>query len=518
MLAWRAALVAAVLLFTCAITATAQDITLTSRDGSVTVHGMLMGYDGEFYRINSVYGVLTVDGSGVTCSGPACPDLTDYVAQVRISGEAEATQILLPALIEAFAVREGYNAFRKVAVDGSEDISLLEVATGRKSARFALRTKTSQETLADLISQDVEIAISAREVSPGEVASGLEAGVGAINSGTQSAVLALDALVPVVAFGSPLATIKLSDLMRVLSGDLANWQDLGGPDAPIYLHLPERGSALSALIENSLVMPSQGARMPIERHESTAALADAVARDPFALGIATLSESGNSKTLVLADGCQFHSHATAESLKAEDYPLTAPVFLYLPQRRLPAIGRDFLRFLRSPAAQHTIRRAGFVDQSLTETPINQQGNRLMNAIRSAGPEVDLPTLQQMTAALDGFNRLSLSYRFDDGSTVLDAQSLSNIRLLAQAIEAGFYDGRTLALVGFSDGEGDSAANLRLSVQRAASVRGDLIKAAGTADFTRVKLETLGFGEAMPMACDDTDWGRRINRRVEVWVQ
>jgi phosphate transport system substrate-binding protein len=27
-----------------------------------------------------------------------------------------------------------------------------------------------------------------------------------------------------------------------------------------------------------------------------------------------------------------------------------------------------------------------------------------------------------------------------------------------------------------------------------------------------------FGEAMPMACDDTAWGRQVNRRVEVWVR
>jgi phosphate transport system substrate-binding protein len=32
------------------------------------------------------------------------------------------------------------------------------------------------------------------------------------------------------------------------------------------------------------------------------------------------------------------------------------------------------------------------------------------------------------------------------------------------------------------------------------------------------MRTAAFGEALPMACEDTDWGRAVNRRVEVWVE
>jgi len=32
------------------------------------------------------------------------------------------------------------------------------------------------------------------------------------------------------------------------------------------------------------------------------------------------------------------------------------------------------------------------------------------------------------------------------------------------------------------------------------------------------LDVDAFGETMPMACDDSDWGRQVNRRVEVWVR
>ena len=56
--------------------AQAQDVTLTARDGGLELAGTLMGFDGEFYRIDTVYGPLTVDAQGVICDGPGCPDLT----------------------------------------------------------------------------------------------------------------------------------------------------------------------------------------------------------------------------------------------------------------------------------------------------------------------------------------------------------------------------------------------------------------------------------------------------------
>ena len=43
-------------------------------------------------------------------------------------------------------------------------------------------------------------------------------------------------------------------------------------------------------------------------------------------------------------------------------------------------------------------------------------------------------------------------------------------------------------------------------------------AAVTANLSRIDLRVDAFGEAMPIACDDSEWGRQANRRVEVWVR
>ena len=81
-----------------------------------------------------------------------------------------------------------------------------------------------------------------------------------------------------------------------------------------------------------------------------------------------------------------------------------------------------------------------------------------------------------------------------------------------------FDGRTLVFVGFSDGQGDAGLNKRLAQRRAEAVRAAVLDVAETYDPERTEIAIDAFGEALPMACDDTDWGRQINRRVEVWVR
>ena len=243
-----------------------------------------------------------------------------------------------------------------------------------------------------------------------------------------------------------------------------------------------------------------------------------MATDPFALGIASFAETGRTRVLDLTGSCGFTVTASRRSVKTEDYPLTSPMFLYLPARRLPKLARDFLAYTRGPAAQIVIRRAGFVDQAPEEIPISQQGDRLANAIAVAGPETTLDEVQRMVASLRRKVRLTTSFRFEAGSSRLDAQSRSNVEQLARALEAGMYDARTLTFVGFSDGDGPAAANLDIARRRAEAVRDAVRAAAETVTPGRVALEVAAYGEALPMACDDSDWGRQVNRRVEIWLR
>ncbi|KIC27908.1 phosphate ABC transporter substrate-binding/OmpA family protein [Leisingera sp. ANG-M6] len=514
---FRAAVCAALFLAALARALAAQDVTLSSPDGAVEITGTLLGFDGEFYRVQTQFGELTVDGSGVSCDGPGCPSLSGFVAEITFAGSSAMSEVLLPALIEGFALRNGYQTRREALPAGNFSHVLLR---GQKpAARFTFTASNTDAGFAALIADEADIAMALREIRPLERKAARAAGLGDLTGVGRSRVLALDAFVPVVAPSNPVREITLPQLAGILSGQITNWRELGGPDAPVSIHMPVSASGLSQAVEDKLMNPSGTAfTSAIQRHDRSSLLVRRVMIDPFAIGIASYAEKGAARVLTLTGPCGFFLQAGRRAVKTEDYPLTVPMFLYLPARRLPKVARDFLAYVRGPAAQAVIRRAGFVDQAPELIPVSRQGNRLANAIQAAEENGGLAELQRLVTELGGMRRLTVSFRFEPGSSRPDAQSRSNIEQLARALEAGEFDSKEVIFAGFSDGVGPAAGNRQIALKRAGAVRDAVIKAAETADTGRVKIRAEGFGEVLPMACDDSDWGRQINRRVEVWVR
>lgn len=514
----RAAVFAALVLSGICAPVRAEDVTLTSRDGSLEITGTLLGFDGEFYRVDTEFGILTVDGSGVDCDGPACPTLGSYVAEFALSGAQSMGEVLIPALIEGFALNSGYALTREEVAGVGPFYRLYDETGGKEAARITIRLTSSSEGFADLLGEQADIVLSLREVRSAEREMVREAGLGDLRGTRQFRVLARDALVPIVAPGNPVRRLDLAELADIFAGKITRWSEIGGEEAPITLHLTIPDTGIGALFRES-VMAREGEALSdtVLVHGTIRGLTEAVMADPFGIGITTFSQAGQSDVVTLTGDCGFEVAASRASVKAGDYPLSTPMYLYLPGRRLPKLARDFLAYMRSTSAQQVIRRAGFVDQAFSEVPVRDQGERLSNAIRAAGPETPLEELQRMATLFDGKSRVALSFRFRGGSSALDTPSQANVALLAAALEAGAFDGRRLVFVGFSDGVGEGAVNTSLSKRRADAVRDAVLAETEVFDPSRVALETDGFGEALPMACDDTEWGRGVNRRVEIWV-
>lgn len=495
--------------------AMAQDVNLTSRDGSISLDGTLLGYDGEFYRVDTIYGALTLDGEGVLCAGPGCPDLNAFIAEIGISGSRLMADVLVPALIQAYADRSGFSILREVQDDTFSTFVLSD--QDRVRVRFGLRASTTREGFADLIAEEAEIALVVREPRNVEVEMAKSSGAGGFLKGRRARVIALDGLVVTTSQAQTIESLSLQQIADIFSGDINNWTQLGGVDAPLTVHIPSATSGLSEAFQER-VLEDRGFAPTAVYHKDMEGLVDAVALDDFAIGLTILSELGNTRAVQIAGACGFEQEINFSTLRTEDYPLTLPMMLYTPARRLPLLGREFIEYATSPAANVVIRRAGFVDQTISEAGFVREGNRLAHAVTMAGEEISLDELQRLVGTLQNRKRLSTTFRFEGGATQLDVQSRENISRLAEALEVGRYDNRDILFVGFSDSEGAADGNLRLSQRRARAVMQELRETAEAADFKQVKIATEAFGEALPMACDETEWGRAINRRVEVWVK
>ncbi|WP_151719112.1 phosphate ABC transporter substrate-binding/OmpA family protein [Gemmobacter serpentinus] len=491
---WRAAGFAALLFWGSALAA--QDVTLTARDGSLSIDGSLIGFDGEFYRVDTRYGPLTVDGEGVICDGPGCPDLTATLAVLRITGADQAGVALLPGLFAAYAETRGLTIATKPDGAGFQT-EMTDPGTGQVLAKIGFAPAPPEEARQALLGGQADLVVAMTA-----------------DKGFGAHAMALDALVPIVARDNLHPRISTPDLAAALSGKISNWKELGGPDMPIALHALKSDTTLQEALVNRLGRKVQA----VAEHDTPQELAEAVARDPWALAITGLSAAGPARVLPLTDSCGYPLLPGPASVKAEDYPLTLPIQLLTPRRRLPLFAREFLDFLDHPGAQAAVAAAGYVDRAPEITPMTDDGLRLLNAIKGAGADVPLEQLQHLADVMRDSSRSSLTFRFEDGSMQLDARSRENLKLLAQLLAVDAFRGNEVILAGFSDGSGAGAANMDLSESRAIGVATALSDLATDLPEGAAMPRVMAFGEALPMACDTTAAGRRANRRVEVWLR
>lgn len=101
--------------------------------------------------------------------------------------------------------------------------------------------------------------------------------------------------------------------------------------------------------------------------------------------------------------------------------------------------------------------------------------------------------------------------FRPGGTRLAPSSAQAVVELAHWL--GRHPERQVRLEGHTDSRGDADYNQMLSQRRAERLR-EALKWRG---ISPSRMAAVGLGEARPLASNDTEEGRRLNRRVEVVV-
>lgn len=101
--------------------------------------------------------------------------------------------------------------------------------------------------------------------------------------------------------------------------------------------------------------------------------------------------------------------------------------------------------------------------------------------------------------------------FDTAKADLKPGALVTIGKIANFMKT--YPTRRLLVEGFTDSRGSDEYNRNLSERRATAVRSALVAAGVESE----RIELRGYGEAYPVASNDTPEGRQLNRRVEVII-
>lgn len=172
--------------------------------------------------------------------------------------------------------------------------------------------------------------------------------------GLVSFPFAIDGVAAAVNPANPVDGLTQAQLIEIFAGNVKNWKEVGGKDAPITLYVREDGSGTRETFEERGLNKGKSAANA-NVVNSNGAMKTAIGQDQNAIGYVGIGHLDKSIKGVAVDG----KKPTQESASSGDYPITR--LLYMNTKGEPrGIVEDFVEYIYSPDGAELIKTAGYI--------------------------------------------------------------------------------------------------------------------------------------------------------------
>jgi len=258
---------------------------------------------------------------------------------------------------------------QKVSIKGSNTFGeelgpalIKEFQVKYPEIQVELETRGSGSGIAALLAGGCDIASSSRPLNEDELRMAKSRGIRFENH-----VVGYYGIAVVVQDQHPVKALSDVDVESIFTGEVKNWKDVGGPDLPIRLYIPD-SDAGTYLGFQELAM----SRKPYSReaiHKTTYhEIGRTIAADPGGVGFVSLDimRELNLQGL-LVNGIHPSTIAVTEGL----YPYARMIRLLTRKGETSREARLFIRFTQSREGQDILEKTGFVPR--VSTPLDYGG-------------------------------------------------------------------------------------------------------------------------------------------------
>lgn len=493
------------------------EVTLKAPDGTVKMVGEFVSFEDNAFIVRTGLGELRVAADSVTCEGDSCPVFDMSQADVVVAGSDTVGLGMMNLLLQGWASNQ--NAEALISTTPEKTKVLAEVVAdqgfGEPLNNYLVWSTTSGDAFKTLLDKSAEIGMASRRIRPQEARALRADGAGNMISPTQEHIVAVDSLVVVVNPDNPVSSLRVDQVAGIYSGQIKNWSEVGGPDAPITVLDRGAGSGTGAVFDNAVFGkasdPIPTAKLISDNEQVAATVGD----DPYAIGFVGYAFKQGTKPLSLVNSCGLTMTADEFSARTEEYALQRRLYLYTRADTLSESAQSLLDYAKSEDADEVIQKAGFISLGIDKRPQPLDGPRAQMLLDPNADRFESAVMREMLSVMGDYDRLSSTFRFTTGSSRLDERALLDMARLVEYLE-NKPAGTNVKFVGFTDDVGAFDRNRELSERRAAQVMEQVLELAGNR-LSGLEFEAAGYGEIAPSACNINEDGRRINRRVEVWV-
>lgn len=408
----------------------------------------------------------------------------------RMTGSNTIGAELAPLLVKGYLAQKGATAIRQRSEGEKHWISAQLEGKAVVVPIIALGSSTGFKAL-DQGSADIGMA--SRKIKAKEVE--MLSRFGDFSGPQAEHVIGLDALVVAVHHSNPVSRLSLAQLAEIYRGNIRNWRELGGPNLPIRPLHRDTESGTRATFDKEVFgnrLPARAVAYEVSGNGETRQL---VMQDPGAIGYLPFADAEGVHKIAVKAGDLAAIVPDRGIVATEDFPLTRRLYLYRNPGRFHPEVDAFIQYVESHLGQERVEQIGFINL----TPKTLQLTPYENA-----PE-------NYRKLMESGSRLSISFRFADGSTELDNRALRDLHRLQEFMQEAENRQLSLTLVGFSDRKSNSNISDLISRFRALKVQGALLRDHALGDS-----QIMAVGAFAPLT-GDHEQGPVKNSRVEVWI-
>ena len=246
----------------------------------------------------------------------------------------------------------------KITIKGSDTMVILVQRWTElypsTSVEFQITGGGSGTGIAALINGTTNICASSRPIKPTEVQQlianhhyrGMEVRV------------ARDGLAIYVHKSNPVSKLTIEQLRMIFTGKITNWHQVGGKNAPIILYSRENNSGTYEFFKEH-VLSKQDFAPQVQHMAGTAALINAVSKDPDGIGYGGAAYASNVRTIAVAvDASKSYTRPTPKTILDGTYPIARFMYFYLNSRPHGNV-KEFIDWVLSSEGQKVVTNLGY---------------------------------------------------------------------------------------------------------------------------------------------------------------
>lgn len=171
----------------------------------------------------------------------------------------------------------------------------------------------------------------------------------------QGTVVAIDGIGIIVNPGNPVTGLTVEQIGKIYSGEIANWKEVGGNDAPVVCIGREAASGTRDGFEE--VTGTKDKCKYSQELTSTGDVVQTVSGNPNAIGYASVASANDTVKMVSVEGVE----PTTKSIQDGEYKIQRN-FVLVTKKDTPLskAAQEFFDFATSPQADSLITEAGAV--------------------------------------------------------------------------------------------------------------------------------------------------------------